>query len=347
MYLDDIIIFSRNLEEHEVHVQMIKNRLKEAGLILNDEKCEYTKKEITILRHKISGDGIKPLESRILAIKSLKLPSSKKQLQSYLGMINYCRKFIPNLSIMCKLLYNIFRSEISNKCMMEQLGSEEIQKVFENLKIAMPEITLLTISDRTKQFILTTDASKVGISAILSQLQNNKEKIISFFSSVHNDAQSRYSTTDQELLALISAVKHFRHYLLGQKFILRTDHKALIYMMKTKDESTRIYRWSLLLQEYDFELQHIRGVNNFTDYLSRACNLEIQESKTQIVKRITSEEDIVKILKAYQQETGHGSSEVMLYLLRQKFIWKGMHKSCKEFTRMRQICEKDKVGRRR
>lgn len=95
--------------------------------------------------------------------------------------------------------------------------------------------TILTLPDRKLSFILTTDASNVGISAILSQIQEGKEKNIAFYSAVHNSAQSRYSTTDHELLATISAVKHYRHYLLGQKFLLKTDHKALIYMMNKKD----------------------------------------------------------------------------------------------------------------
>ena len=146
------------------------------------------------------------------------------------------------MSIICKPLFDILKKDTSNKLVKEQLMSKEADETFSKIVELLSKEVLLTRSDRRKPFISTTDASNLGVGAILSQIQNGEEKIICFYSSLHNKAQSRYLTTDQELLAVISAVKHFRHYLIGQKYTLRTAHKALIYMARTKDDRSRIYR---------------------------------------------------------------------------------------------------------
>lgn len=260
-------------------------------------------------------------------------------------MINNCRKFIPKLSIL-KPLYELLKSTYSNKELIVKLNSKEIDDVYTNVGKSISEHTMLAIPDRTKQFILTTDASNFGIGAVLSQIQGKKEKAIAFYSSVHNQAQSKYSKTDKELLAIISEVKYFCYYLLGQKFLLRTDHKALIFMIKTKDEKTRIYRWSSLLQESDFILEHIKGINNYTDYLSRACNLEVTDLGFNSVKEIEEDDDKLKLVKIYHVETGHGNVETMLYLLKQKYNLKKMGNMCKDLIRKCEICEKDKKGKR-
>ena len=125
---------------------------------------------------------------------------------------------------------------------------------------------MLILPTRKGTFILKT----VGIGAVLSQLQEGSEKIISFFSAVHKPAEVNYSTTDQELLAVDSAIKHCRHYLLGNKFILRTNHKAITYLFSGKNLTSRLFRWSLLLQVYNFEMEYLKGQDNYSDVLSRS-----------------------------------------------------------------------------
>ena len=119
-------------------------------------------------------------------------------------------------------------------------------------------------------FTLKTDASGIGVGAMLTQNIDGIEKIISFYSQLHAGAQKNYSTTEQEILGVIKAVEHFRQYLISSKFKIRTDHQALIFLLKKEHEKKRLARWALLLQEYDFEIEHIKGEENFTDLLSRA-----------------------------------------------------------------------------
>lgn len=170
------------------------------------------KQEIEILYHSVSKEGIKSLNSRIKSIVEIKLPETTKQLQAYLGIINYCRKFLPNISIICKPLYDALKIPLSNKEVKEKLHGQEAATAFKEIRELIKKDTLLTMSDKTHPFILTKDTSKTGIGAILPQVQNGVESSVAFHSVTHSKTEANYSTTDQELMAVITAIKHFRHY---------------------------------------------------------------------------------------------------------------------------------------
>ena len=310
-------------------------------MVLNQEKCEFGKKEIEILGHVISGRGIKPLESRVEAIKNFINPRDVKELQSFLGLVNYCRKFIPDLSIISKPLYDATQKQLEPAEVKKMLRSESCVDALKKIRDSLSHETLLTIPNRREPFILTTDASNIGVGAILSQIQDGSEKIVAFYSSVNNKAEARYSTTEQELLAIVQAIKNFRHYLLGHKFTLRTDHKALIYLCKSKDANSRLFRWFLSLQEFDFEVEHIQGRVNFTDFLSRSmnsCNFVGITGERPLV--LPYPEDRQEIIKSYHIETGHGREEVVKYQLARRYKWDGMNKEINEFIKKCEICQK-------
>jgi len=175
---------------------------------------------------------------------------------------------------------------------------------------------------------------------VLSQVQNNKEKIISFYSALHNAAEKNYSTTEQELLAIVSAIRHFRHYLTESEFLLRTDHKAQIYLTKSKDNNSRLFRWALALQEYQFEIEHLKGDENFSDILSRAfcCNsLKGNDDRT-----LPLPEDQHKIIHQYHIKTGHGGEDTLKYHIMRKYCWKNANKMINEFVKNCETCQKNK-----
>lgn len=207
-------------------------------------------------------------------------------MQSYLGLVNYCRKFIQNVSIICAPLFDLVHKDISPEEFKRRINEDIATKAFKEIS----KTTLLSLPKRDGKWILTTDASGVGVGAVLTQIQNGEEKLISFYSSIHNEAERKYSTTEQELIAIISAIKHFRCYLSGSKFLLRTDHKALVYLWRSKDRNNRLFRWAIALQEYDFELEYIKGADNFSDLLSRAFNCCAVNKKNNRTKEIILDE---------------------------------------------------------
>lgn len=148
--------------------------------------------------------------------------------------------------------------------------NDEQTNAFEKLKKTLSEITYKSIPDTKKEFILTTDASNIAIGGILTQCNSEgKQNFIEAFSKTLDEAQKNYSVTDKELLAVVKSIENFRHYLIGKPFTLRTDHKALEYLWSTKNQNSRLLRWSLKLQEYSFKPEYIKGDENIADGLSR------------------------------------------------------------------------------
>jgi hypothetical protein len=233
----------------------VLGKLNEVGLVLNSGKCEFNKSKIRILGHLISQNGISIDPERVQALKSLKLPSTRKELESFLGMINYCCRFLQGVSLETKYLYGLIKKN-ANTDFGTLCRDEKYISAIESLKNLVSNAQTLSLPRDDGIFILTTDASDLGVGAILSQVQEKEEKIISYFSKVHNKAEENYGITEKELLAVIKAVQQFRSYLLGRKFILRTDHSAIKYLFTTRNMKGRLARWSLLLQEFDMQIDY-------------------------------------------------------------------------------------------
>ncbi|MCA9766889.1 MAG: hypothetical protein KC455_10785, partial [Carnobacterium sp.] len=314
VYLDDVIIFSKTVEEHREHLAVVKKKLEEIGMIWNKEKCETFKNEIKILGHIVSASGLKPNPDRVRAIRDFKMPGTKKEMMSFLGLVGYCRKFIKNLSQLSKPLYESIKGNPDTYEFRKRIEATEVMEAMRMVKASIAEDALLALPNNEDPFILTTDASGIGVGAILSQVQNGEERVVEYFSSLHNVAQRNYSTTDQELLAVVSALEHFRPYLIGRKFKLRTDHKALIYLWNAKDQKTRLFRWALILQEYDFTIEYLKGEENFADIVSRAfvCGaVRIKRGNRELV--IPLKEDELDIIKQYHLKTAHGGVNTLKY----------------------------------
>jgi hypothetical protein len=265
VYLDDIIVYGKTLEEHNANLRKLFQRLREVGLKLQPDKCEYLAPELTYLGHVITPEGIKPNPFKIKAVASFPEPTCTKQIKQFLGLASYYRKFIKDFSKIARPLNQLL-------CKNKTFNfTAECRRAFETLRDKLCSAEVLMFPDFSKPFYLTTDASDFAIGAVLEQLDsNNQRRPIAYASRALNSAEQNYSTIEKELLSIVWHVKHFRPYLYGRKFIIRTDHQPLTWLFNLKDPSSRLMRWRIKLEEYDYTIEYVKGVLNATaDALSR------------------------------------------------------------------------------
>jgi len=245
IYLDDIILYSSNLESHFDKLGEVLSRLIKTGLKLKPSKCEFLKDEVVYLGHVVSKDGIKPNPKVIDSVSNWKTPGSVKDVQRFLGLCNYYRQFVPKFSEIASPLSTLTKKDTRFQ------WSVECDDSFKFLKNVLCKAPVLAYPLSKGHYIIDTDASNVGIGGILSQVQNNKEKVISYGSEKLDKQQQRYSVIRRELLAVITFINQFRHFLLGRKFILRTDHGSLRWLFSFKDPQGQLARWLEFLSQYD------------------------------------------------------------------------------------------------
>ena len=274
VYIDDIIVWSDNFENHLQHLDLIFQRLREANLTLKPTKCVFAKSEVTYLGHIISHDGIKVDPSKIQAVQSFPLPRNQHDIRSFLGLANYYRKFVKGFSKIALPLNRLLTKDVPFK------WTNDCQRAFDELKQALTTTPVLAYPDFNKPFILSSDASNMAIGYVLSQIgDDGKEHVIAYGGRALNSAEKAYSVTEQEMLALISAVTHFRVYLLNNQFTVYTDHKALTWLTTIKHTNNRLIRWVFRLQEYSFDVKHRPGTKHQnSDALSRRQYPETSDS---------------------------------------------------------------------
>ena len=257
-YLDDLLIVSKNsFEEHLVHIEKVLNRLSEAGLKINASKSFFCRAELEYLGYWITRDKIRPTTKKVSAILNIDIPKTRKQLRRFIGMINYYRDMWPQRSDILAPLTALTSSKVKFK------WTKEHTHAFEQMKAMISRETALTYPDFSKPFEIHTDASLLQLGACISQ----DGRPVAFYSRKLNPAQTRYTTTERELLSIVETLKEFRTILLGQELIVHTDHENLTYK---KFNSDRVMRWRLYIEEYAPNLRYIKGENNVVaDALSR------------------------------------------------------------------------------
>jgi hypothetical protein len=265
VYLDDILIYSNTVEEHQEHLRVILDILREHHLIAKKSKCELFTTNTTFLGFQLSDRGIRPLEDKIAAVRDFPVPDTAKKAMSFLGFASFYRRFIPKFSVIAAPLYDFIHDKAR--------WSTPQDIAFETLKSALITPPLLIVPDLTKTFVLTTDASHDCIGAVLEQREKNGKLagVVSYYSKRLLGAEGNYTVQEQECLGIIRALLHFRHLLIGRHFILRTDHYSLTYLMvQSKTPQGRIARWLDTLAEFDFTIEHLPGKKNaVADALSR------------------------------------------------------------------------------
>ena len=255
LYLDDIIIFSSNLTEHLERLEEMFQRLQKANLMLKPSKCHFFKRQVEFLGHIVSEDGVHTDPEKIEAVKNWGTPRRVKDVRSFLGLTGYYRRFIKDYGGLAKPLHELTEKNTAFE------WNEKREEAFQNLKQALTQAPILGYpsAEQDDLFILDTDASNCHIGAVLSQRQNGQEKVISFGSKVLNKAERNYCVTRRELLAVVFFIVHYKHYLIGRKFLLRTDHGALTWLFKFKAPEGQVARWLEALSTYDFDIVHRAG----------------------------------------------------------------------------------------
>lgn len=263
-YIDDIIIYGETHEQLKERTEKVLKRLEEYNVELNKDKCIYEVTELTFLGHKLSANGITATPDKVEAVQKFRQPSTAEETRSFLGLVNFVGKFIPNLATITEPLRRLTKKNESFTWQTEQ------QSAFDKIKESLSSEQALgyySVLDRTQ---LYADASPVGLGAVLIQINGNEPRVISYASKSLSETEKRYCQTEKEALALVWAVERFHFYLFGRTFELITDHKALeVIFSPNSKPCARIERWVLRLQSYKFKVIYKSGKNNIADPLSR------------------------------------------------------------------------------
>lgn len=281
---DDILVYARNAQEHDLILEKVLQRFKDKGLTLNLDKCTFAKESLKFFGFIFSSDGMHPDPEKIEEIKHMPIPEDAKALQSFLGLMNYFKRFIPQYSTLTHPLRKLLHKDTPWK------WNSDCQSSFDNLTNALSSESCVGYFDPNKETVVYTDASPVGISAVIVQNTAHKKdhKLISYSSRSLTPTEQRYSQIERECLAIVYACEHNKLYLYGQTFQIFCDHKPIVNTLNNPNATVplRIERMTLRLQGFSFNLYHVRGEDNISDYPSRHPAHNITETSTNIEKYI-------------------------------------------------------------
>lgn len=267
-YLDDLVIHSRTWAEHLATLRSVFQRLEGASLTLNLAKYEFGKATVTYLGKQVGRGQVRPIASKVEAIANFPTPNTRRQLRRFLGMVGYYRTFCRNFSTVVSSLTSLLSPKVIFK------WSPECTSAFESAKALLCNAPVLAAPDFDKPFKLEIDACIVGAGAVLLQEgDDGVDRPISFFSKKFSQCQKRYSTIEQETLALLLALQFFEVYVGSSNVpvMVFTDHNPLTFLRQMYNQNRRLMRWALIVQGYNLAISHVKGsANVVADTLSRA-----------------------------------------------------------------------------
>ncbi|XP_062710950.1 uncharacterized protein K02A2.6-like [Aedes albopictus] len=263
-FIDDILIYAETKAEHDAILRSVLERLQSFGITINRRKCEFGKRSVTFMGHRLSERGISPAIDKVEAINRCREPHSVEELRSFLGLVNYLGKFIPNLATLTTPLRSLLRKGVRFQWTIGH------QKAFTKIKEVLSSSKNLGFYSPSDKTILIADASRTGLGAVLLQERDNKKRVICYISKGLSEAEKAYAQNEKEALALVWATKRLEIYLRGMEFYLLTDHQPLKTIFGSNHRSCpRIERWALRLQSFRFKIVHVPGKTNIADPLSR------------------------------------------------------------------------------
>ncbi|KAJ1133341.1 hypothetical protein NDU88_011636 [Pleurodeles waltl] len=275
-YLDDIAVFSSSWDDHLVHLWKVLEALQKAGLTIKASKCQIGQGKVVYLGHLVGGEQIAPLQGKIQTIIDWVPPTTQTQVRAFLGLTGYYRRFIKNYGSIAAPLNDLTSKKMPKKV----LWTANCQKAFEELKQAMCSAPVLKSPCYSKKFYVQTDASELGVGAVLSQHNSEgQDQPVAFISRRLTPREKRWSAIEREAFAVVWSLKKLRPYLFGTHFIVQTDHKPLLWLKQMKGENPKLLRWSISLQGMDYTVEHRPGSSHSNaDGLSRYFHLDNEDS---------------------------------------------------------------------
>ncbi|GJR35914.1 reverse transcriptase domain-containing protein [Tanacetum coccineum] len=265
VFIDDILIYSKMKEDHEVHLGLVMELLRKEKLYAKFSKCEFWLQEVHFLGHVVNQNGIHVDPSKIEAVKNWKTPTTPSEIRSFLGLAGYYRRFIANFSKIAKPLTSLTQKN------QKYVWGVEQEEAFQTLKNNLCDAPILTLPDGVEDFVVYCDASNQGLGCVLMQ----RGKVIAYASRQLKTHEKNYTTHDLELGAVVFALKTWRHYLYGTKSVIYTDHKSLQHIFDQKELNMRQRRWIELFSDYECEIRYHPGkANVVADALSRKERLK-------------------------------------------------------------------------
>jgi hypothetical protein len=365
-FIDDIIIFSRNREDHAAHVKEVLERLNKANLIVNQDKCHFFSTQVSLLGYIVDLHGKRVDPKKLVNIDEWLPPTTGKQIQSYMGTFNFFRDHLPLISTIASPL-----DELRNVPGPFELNEKQLES-FNLLKNMLVQAPVLSFPDFNKPFYVATDASNVGIGAVLYQLPEGEgqPKKINYVSLVARSLQERerkYSATQKELLAIVFALLKFHYYLWQNPFTLYTDHRALTFIHSQKDLNSMLTGWQEVLMAYTFKVIHKPGAQNvlpdalsrqFPQYLwsERERNKSDGPQKvygyTHMIQgeenpRQTVPESEKNVVLAEAHELNHAGTNAMVkHIHSLGKTWPNLAKDCLEYVKRCKECQRINIERK-
>ncbi|UYV77636.1 hypothetical protein LAZ67_15001781, partial [Cordylochernes scorpioides] len=361
-YFDDFIIYSNTLEEHQNHLRQFFAFCEAEKLQLNFVKCEFFKQSIDFLGYTITAGTITPLTRNTDIIHAIKQPHNRKTLQSFLGAVNVYNKFIPEYARLRAPLNNLLKKDVVWN------WNEVCQEAFIDLKGNLTQHPILQLYKEGLPCQVYCDASTLGIAGILKQVHPDGNVYpVQFFSRTLRPHEKNYSISELECLAIVESVEKFRIYLMGRKFAIFSDHHALQWLKTIKNPSGRLFRWSLRLSSYEYEVRYIKGKlqyeadllsrNPFCGFLdatlikthqpppSKESSLTIDHnglhtvSRKGVTKIIIPKPLIQQLLQTVHIQYNHPGISQMSRLISTQYYWQGMSKDIKQKVKTCPTCQ--------
>jgi ribonuclease HI len=266
VFIDDILVYSQNVQEHEEHLRKVLQRLRDCQLYAKLSTCEFWISEVLFLGHTINRDGLAVDPKKVAAILDWKAPKDVRGIKSFIGMAGYYRRFIEGFSKIARPLTALLSKKVEFKWTLA------CQESFEMLKQKLTTAPVLVLPDVHKPFSVYCDASYTGLGCVLMQ----EGKVVAYSSRQLKVHEKNYPTHDLELAAVVHALKTWRHYLYGQKCDIYTDHKSLKYIFTQSELNMRQRRWLELIKDYELEIHyHPNKANVVADALSRKSQVNM------------------------------------------------------------------------
>ncbi|MCU7901933.1 MAG: DDE-type integrase/transposase/recombinase [Candidatus Thiodiazotropha sp. (ex Lucinoma aequizonata)] len=262
-FLDDILVMGRDFDDHLLNLREALTRFRQYGLKLKPKKCIFFQKRVEFLGRFVSQNTLEMAQRDIKVVQQWPVPKCTKDVERFLGLVNYHRVFIKDFAGLAVPLYQITGKK-------KYTWGDEQEAAFVSLKEALLQPSVLALPNQVDDFVLDTDASDTAVGAELLQIQNGEEKVIAFGSFALTPEQRRYCTTRKELLAVVRFTRQYRHYLLGRPFLVRTDHNSLTWLLRFKEPQGQLARWIEELSQYNMILRYRKGRHHANaDALSR------------------------------------------------------------------------------